>query len=191
MCEFASFVLTKDAEFWCSDGDSHERIIAAHNLGSLDADRLNLVRVEITPGPPETVRDLSTWTFRVDQNIWPEWTYRGDPGLESRARRALARRAELELWFADLRAENGIASGGYAATVTGGYAATVTGGDEATVTGGDEATVTGGDRAILAVKWWDGARYRLAIGYVGEDGIEPGVPYHCADGRLVRAEVTP
>ena len=40
----------------------------------------------------------------------------------------------------------------------------------------------------MAVRYWDGKRYRLAIGYVGEDGIEPGVAYRVEGGRLVRAE---
>ena len=79
-------------------------------------------------------------------------------------------------------------TGGYGATVTGGYGARVTGGDRSTVTGGDWSTVTGGDGSTLVVKWWDGFRYRLAVGYVGEDGIEAGVAYRCDDqGRLVRA----
>lgn len=63
----------------------------------------------------------------------------------------------------------------------------VTGGYRSTVTGGDGSTVTGGDRSILSVRWWDEERYRLAIGYVGEDGIEPGVPYRVRNGKLVRA----
>lgn len=47
----------------------------------------------------------------------------------------------------------------------------------------------------MVVRWWDAAaeRYRLAIGYVGEDGIEPGVAYRwsAADGRLVPVEAQP
>ena len=32
MCKFASFVLTKDREFWSDKSDSHEDIISKHNL---------------------------------------------------------------------------------------------------------------------------------------------------------------
>ena len=79
-------------------------------------------------------------------------------------------------------------TGGDWSAVTGGRGSTVTGGDWSTVTGGRGSTVTGGDWSTLVVKWWDGFRYRLAVGYVGEDGIEAGVAYRCDDqGRLVRA----
>ena len=54
----------------------------------------------------------------------------------------------------------------------------------ATVTGGSRATVTGGDGATVTIKWWGGSRYRIAIGYVGEDGIEPNTPYIVVDGKL-------
>jgi hypothetical protein len=80
-------------------------------------------------------------------------------------------------------------SGGDRAAVSGGDWATVSGGDRATVSGGYGATVTGGDRAELCIRYWDGKRLRTAIGYVGENGIEPNVPYRCDDnGRLRRAE---
>jgi hypothetical protein len=78
-------------------------------------------------------------------------------------------------------------TGGYDATVTGGDDATVTGGNWATVTGGNWATVTGGNRASLSLKWWDGNRYRIAVAYVGEDGIEPGAAYRCKGGKFVEA----
>ena len=32
MCKFASFLLTKDPEFWSDTSDSHEQIIAENNL---------------------------------------------------------------------------------------------------------------------------------------------------------------
>jgi hypothetical protein len=83
-----------------------------------------------------------------------------------------------------------IVTGGDGATVTGGYGAIVTGGDEATVTGGDRATVTGGYRAIVTggdggsiqIKHWDGERYRIKTGYIGEDGLKANTPY-CLDGN--------
>lgn len=39
----------------------------------------------------------------------------------------------------------------------------------------------------IIIKWHDGNRYRLAVGYVGEDGIKPDTPYRVQDGKLVEA----
>ena len=57
----------------------------------------------------------------------------------------------------------------------------------ATVTGGDRATVTGGAWATLSIEWWDCCRYRIAVAYVGEDGIEAGKKYRCESGKFVEA----
>ena len=50
-------------------------------------------------------------------------------------------------------------------------------------------SLTGGDHSTLTGWWWDGRRRRLAVAYVGEDGIEAGVPYRVERGRFVRGEV--
>jgi hypothetical protein len=81
-------------------------------------------------------------------------------------------------------------TGGDYSTVTGGDGSTVTGGYGSTVTGGYGSTVTGGDHSTLIVKWWDGARYRFTIGYVGEGGIKAGTKYRC-DNKGILTEVTP
>ena len=71
--------------------------------------------------------------------------------------------------------------------VIGGHGAKVTGGDYATVTGGHRATVTGGDCAALQLRWWDGARWRIEVGYIGEtldaagEVLEMGVAYKLDD----------
>jgi hypothetical protein len=78
-------------------------------------------------------------------------------------------------------------TGGYRAKLTGGDGATLTGGYRATLTGGDGATLTGGDGATLVFYWHDGRRKRLAVGYVGEGGIEPNTPYRCNDvGEIIK-----
>lgn len=53
------------------------------------------------------------------------------------------------------------------------------GGDDSTVAGGYGSTVSGGNGSILIIRHWDEAsnRYRVAVGYVGENGIEPNVAY--------------
>ena len=77
------------------------------------------------------------------------------------------------------------AHGGAGRAIAGG---TATAGHRGTATAGSYGIATAGDEGTVAVRYWDGKRYRLAIGYVGEDGIEPGVAYRVEGGRLVRAE---
>ena len=172
MCKFASFILTKDREYWCAS-DKHEDIIAEHNLSALDGITPSLVRIEILPS--RTPRDLSTWEYEVDQDVLPEWTFDGDPELERRARAALERRAAEGRWFAEVIDQQAVA--GYAGTATAGNRGTATAGDAGTATAGYAGTATAGNGGILNLRWWDGKRYRIATFYVGEGGIEPNAPY--------------
>ena len=60
-------------------------------------------------------------------------------------------------------------------------------GDSGTASAGYRGSATAGKNGIIHVEWFMGRR-RLTIGYVGEDGIEPNVPYRCDEnGKLVRA----
>ena len=82
-------------------------------------------------------------------------------------------------------------TGGSRSTLTGGDGSTLTGGYGSTLTGGYRSTLTGGYGSTLVVRWYDSAsrRYRMAVGYVGEDGIEAGVAYRVdSRGCFVRAE---
>jgi hypothetical protein len=65
---------------------------------------------------------------------------------------------------------------------------TATAGDSGTATAGDSGTATAGDRGTIVIRWWDGNRYRLAVGYVGEDGIEPNQLYRVEAGKLMKVE---
>ena len=89
----------------------------------------------------------------------------------------------------------GTATAGYRGTATAGYGGTATAGDRGTATAGDRGTATAGyggtatagDRGILAVKWHDGTRYRVAIAYVGENGIKPNTAYGFNNVNFVEA----
>ena len=80
----------------------------------------------------------------------------------------------------------GTATAGYGGTATVGYGGTATAGDGGTATVGNGGTATAGDYGTLCVRWHDGRRYRLTIGYVGEDGLGAGTAYRCdRAGQLV------
>ena len=56
-----------------------------------------------------------------------------------------------------------------------------------TATAGYGGTATAGDGGTVVIKFWDVKRYRLAIGYVGED-IKANTKYRAdAKGRLIEA----
>ena len=80
----------------------------------------------------------------------------------------------------------GTATAGEYGTATAGYSGTATAGEYGTATAGKSGTATAGKYGTVVVKWWDGERYRLTVGYCGEDGIEAGVAYGCDEaGKLV------
>ena len=59
-----------------------------------------------------------------------------------------------------------------------------------TATAGNRGTATAGDDGILVIKWYDRKRYRISIGYVGEDGIEPNKAYGLdKKGNFIAAKV--
>ena len=83
------------------------------------------------------------------------------------------------------------ATAGDGGTATAGDCGTATAGDSGTATAGYCGTATAGYCGTAIIKWWDSEtdRYRLAVGYVSEDGIEANVAYRCDDeGNLVRAD---
>ena len=76
----------------------------------------------------------------------------------------------------------GTATAGYDGTATAGNDGTATAGDWGTATAGDYGTATAGDSGMLQIYYYDqkNNRRRLAVAYVGEDGILPTVKY-CLD----------
>ena len=79
------------------------------------------------------------------------------------------------------------ASAGYRGTASAGYYGTASAGDYGTASAGDCGTASAGVYGELRIRWWDGKRYRCAVFYVGEDGIEANTPYRCDEnGKAVK-----
>jgi hypothetical protein len=79
------------------------------------------------------------------------------------------------------------ATAGDEGTATAGYRGTATAGDGGTATAGYRGTATAGDEGVIQIRHWDGSRYRIITGYVGEDGIKPNTLYRCKGDKLVEA----
>ena len=111
MCDFASFVLTKDKVFW-SDSNSHTDIIKEFGLHEYGANGPNILKVEIFPTTKiKYLRDYDNWEFKIDQDIMPEW-YNKDLD-ESRTRKALKIRFAKDFkvpGYLDLRGCTGLKS---------------------------------------------------------------------------------
>ena len=80
MCQFKSFVATKDKLYHVNGLDSHEDIVAYYSLpDKLDRNRqpqivrLELLPPDITEANLDDLLDPSKWTFRTDQDILPDW----------------------------------------------------------------------------------------------------------------------
>jgi hypothetical protein len=83
--------------------------------------------------------------------------------------------------------DGGTATAGAYGTATAGDEGTATAGDFGIATAGHKGIATAGDRGIIQIRYWDGNRYRVKMGYIGENGLEAGVPYKLDDeGEFVR-----
>jgi hypothetical protein len=177
-----------------------------------EPEKCNFVRVEIVPPNGDILQPIDTWKYTVDEpdlNRLPEWYKQAEQHCEYIVREALPEYLKTRITFGDaIGADRAIMTGGDRATLTGGVGSTLTGGDRSTLTGGDWATLTGGylakltggdratltggvgstltggDRSTLISKWYDCKtdKTRVAVAYVGENGIKPGVKYHVVNG---------
>ena len=155
MCEFASIVLIKEQAFWALV-DSHEEIIRKHGLHADGVGGPNVLRVEICPPSLDGVglrAPLAEWTYRVDQDIMPEWA--DAERDEERARLALAELV-AERVIVDRTHIKKITEGVYYlihnATVDAMGNATVDARDKATVDAMGNATVTAWDNATVTAR---------------------------------------
>ena len=102
MCNFASFVLTKDREFYSETGDSHSDIISQNSLHEWGAGGPNIVKVEIRPTDKiKKWPSLRAWKFRIDQDTLPVWADEAE--CEKRTQAALQRRAKKGFKTVDAR----------------------------------------------------------------------------------------
>jgi hypothetical protein len=85
----------------------------------------------------------------------------------------------------------GTATAGYGGTATAGDGGTATAGDGGTATAGYggtatagyRGTATAGDEGTVVLRRWDrdARRWRLVVGYIGEDGLEANVAYRLTE----------
>ncbi|MCT1263750.1 hypothetical protein N0621_09330 [Pseudomonas aeruginosa] len=93
-------------------------------------------------------------------------------------------------WGTATAGNEGTATAGDWGTATAGNEGTATAGYKGTATAGYKGTATAGKKGEIQIRYWDEKteRYRTVIGYIGEDGLEPDVPYKLnADRKFVRA----
>ena len=191
MCNFASMVLSPRRAYYLTEleatdpqvtCESHEEIIRHFKLRECKPDgSVNILRIELRPGDDPT--DLAAYRYHVDQDLLPYWY---SPEIdEARARRALEKKAAV-LHRVKRDGWEDIYLLGSPRPATAGNRGTATAGYKGTATAGNRGTATAGYRGRILVTFWDGKRYRVAIGYVGEDGIEANVPYHVVNGKLKR-----
>jgi len=112
----------------------------------------------------------------------------GDNGTATAGYRGTATAGDYGTATAGYR---GMATAGDNGTATAGDNGTATAGDYGTATAGDRGTATAGEGGVIVIAWYDGYRWRLAVGYVGE-GIEANVAYRCDnEGNLIAASRLP
>ncbi|CAB4126938.1 hypothetical protein UFOVP75_46 [uncultured Caudovirales phage] len=75
----------------------------------------------------------------------------------------------------------GTALAGDRGTALAGNDGTATAGNCGTATAGHRGTATAGVSGTIMIKHWDGNRYRIVTGYIGEDGLLPNVKYKLSD----------
>ena len=97
--------------------------------------------------------------------------------------------ASVEMDGIAIAGTHGEAKTGYCGTAIAGCYGTAITGNYGYAQAGYEGSAAAGENGIIQILWHDGKRHRLAVRYVGENGIKPNVEYHLdAEGQFV--EVT-
>lgn len=99
MCNFASFVLTRNQVWWLPDSESHSDIIKRYEINESGVRELNVVKVEVLPPADGIIspKRLDGWTVTFDQDQFPEW-HRADKSAD-RAMRALPEKLKNLTWL--------------------------------------------------------------------------------------------
>ena len=86
--------------------------------------------------------------------------------------------------------DGGTSTSGDWGTSTSGNRGTSTSGDRGTSTSGDGGTSTSGDGGTIVIQYYDAAanRYRLKVGYIGEDGLKANTAYRLEGDKFVEAK---
>ena len=86
--------------------------------------------------------------------------------------------------------DGGTATAGYRGTASAGDRGTATADYGGTATAGYGGTASAGDGGTIIIAWWDtkSNRMRKAVGYIGEDGLEPGKKYMLQDAKFVEVK---
>jgi hypothetical protein len=73
MCQFKSCIILKDRVF-VPDYDSHTDMLKELGIeDTFENASARFVRAEIVPNRPEDIADVKARTYRVDQDILPDW----------------------------------------------------------------------------------------------------------------------
>ena len=104
--------------------------------------------------------------------------------------------ASVGRWGSASAGDYGTASVGRCGTASAGDGGTASAGDYGTASVGrwgaarvgDGGTASAGEEGTITIKWHDGNRIRIAVGYVGEGGIEPNTLYRVRNGKFVKVE---
>jgi hypothetical protein len=217
MCEFASFILTKSNEYYLENSNSHEDIIDKYHFNDN-----NIVRIEMLPPVPilneerytekflNKLRDPNNWRFKVDQDTYPDWTYKGDPTLKEKALKVLTRRIKKQkIGYKIEKAYDEFVKVGYGGIAISYNPSIVIAGDYGQAVGGVDSVVIAGSygqalagkegKAIVGMggvaaagrlgqiqidSWYEG-RIHTIIGYVGQNGILANTFYKVKDKQLV------
>jgi hypothetical protein len=75
----------------------------------------------------------------------------------------------------------GTATAGDDGTAMAGYYGTAMAGNYGTATAGNNGTAMAGKMGRISISYGDGQRHREVTGYIGENGLEPNVPYKLND----------
>jgi hypothetical protein len=149
MCNPASIVLTKDNAYWSLKTDSHEEILAEHNLRDAIAGKVQIVRCEVTPPNGDFFAPADQWRYRLDQDITPDW-YDAEK-CEKQARKALLNwiKARVYIGLDNIEIKDRVAWVKDSSTVMAYGSSTVTAYGSSTVTAYDSSTVTAYDSSTV------------------------------------------